>query len=209
MRIIAGEWRGRKLVVGKGLSIRPATDRVREAVFNVLGQDRVEQAAVLDLFAGSGSLGLEALSRGARHLTSVERHARSRQVLGQNLAALGGADRAELVADDAFVWVVRNAGRVAIDLVFLDPPYAVYRDLRRLAKFSKLLADLDGVLAPGGTVVFERGRECPEPTLPAWARVESCRRYGRNVVYFLCRSGALPDALDASTASADPADQRP
>ena len=196
MRIIAGEWRGRKLRVGQGQSIRPATDRVRESVFNVLGPQAVQGANVLDLFAGSGSLGLEALSRGAARLTSVERARRSREVLSHNLDSLGASDRVDVIASDAFAWVRRVAGRLRFHLILIDPPYAVYRDATSLAQFSQLLVDLEAVLAPDGIVVFERGKECPEPTLPTWARVATSRRYGRNVVCFLShRTGSEATAI--------------
>ena len=102
MRVVAGEARGRRLVAPEGTDTRPTLDRVREAVFNALAsQDAIDGARVLDLFAGSGALGIEALSRGAAHATFVDTDRAARRVIDQNLAATGLADRAEVLGTDA------------------------------------------------------------------------------------------------------------
>ncbi len=122
MRIIAGEFRGRKLDVPKGLEVRPTPDRVREAWMSILG-DRLSDARVLDLFAGSGALGLEALSRGAASADFVERDAKSVGALQRNIERLGVTSRSTVRRDDA----LRFAGRLpagAYHVVFADPPYA-------------------------------------------------------------------------------------
>jgi 16S rRNA (guanine966-N2)-methyltransferase len=122
MRIIAGEFRGRKLDVPKGREVRPTADRVREAWMSILGP-RLANARVLDLFSGSGALGLEALSRGAASVDFVERDADSLRALQQNIARLGVADRSTVRREDA----LRFAGRLsagAYNVVVADPPYA-------------------------------------------------------------------------------------
>jgi len=121
MRIQSGSARGRKLVVPVGTITRPTTDRAREAVFNSLfSAGGVEDATVLDLFAGSGAMGLEALSRGAAHATFVETNRQALDVIQENIATLGFADRATIVTFDAVRYI---ASASAFDVVICDPPY--------------------------------------------------------------------------------------
>jgi 16S rRNA (guanine966-N2)-methyltransferase len=151
MRVIAGRWGGRRLQSPPGAATRPTSDRVREALFSVLG-GRVEDARVLDLFAGSGALGLEALSRGAAEATFVDSAPAAIRAIRSNLEALGG--EAEVRRADArrFLGGASAAGR-HYDLVFLDPPY---RMAKRLG--DELTAALPAVLAPGAAVVTESDR---------------------------------------------------
>lgn len=121
MRIIGGEWGGRRIQAPAGRDVRPTTDRVREAWMSMVSP-RLPGARILDLFAGSGALGLEALSRGAAEATFVERARGAAQAIESNLRVLGAGDRARLVPSDALRFVARlPAG--AFDLAFADPPY--------------------------------------------------------------------------------------
>jgi 16S rRNA (guanine966-N2)-methyltransferase len=123
MRIVAGRWRGRSLVAPSGREFRPTQGRVREALFSRL-MGRVEGAVVVDLFAGSGSLGLEALSRGARSALFVEAAPAALAALRDNIRALGAGDAAEVVAEDVFGFLARRSAAVAgVTLLFADPPY--------------------------------------------------------------------------------------
>jgi 16S rRNA (guanine966-N2)-methyltransferase len=126
MRVVAGEARGRALQAPPGRGTRPTSDRVREAIFDVLGSmAAVEGAVVADLFAGSGALGIEALSRGAAHVSFVDREQRAVATIRANLAATGFArPRAEVVRADVLRWLDSAA---PVDLVFCDPPYAYHR----------------------------------------------------------------------------------
>jgi 16S rRNA (guanine(966)-N(2))-methyltransferase RsmD len=151
MRVIAGQWGGRRLQAPAGAATRPTSDRVREALFSILG-DRVAGARVLDLFAGSGALGIEALSRGAAEATFVDSSPAAIKALRANLEALG-VD-AEVRRADARVFL-RGASRAGhhYDLVFLDPPYRLAERLGR-----ELSEALPAVLAPGGLAVSESDR---------------------------------------------------
>jgi 16S rRNA (guanine966-N2)-methyltransferase len=176
MRVVGGTARGRRLVTPPGDAVRPTTDRVREAVFNALGsRGLVHGARVLDLFAGSGALGVEALSRGAAHATFVDDDARARRAVAANLATVGLADRADVVADRAERFLARYAGP-PFDLAFCDPPYA-------FAAWDGLLAGLAAL--PVGLVVAETGDELALP--PGWAIVRATR-YGRSWVTFATES---------------------
>jgi 16S rRNA (guanine(966)-N(2))-methyltransferase RsmD len=172
VRVIAGEWRGRPLKAPPGAATRPTSDRVREALFSILAA-RVPGASVLDLFAGSGALGIEALSRGAADATFVDDSAAAIQVIAANLSALDA--RAEIRRTDAlrFLDAARRQA-TQYDLVFLDPPY---RHAERLA--PALSEALPAVLAPGAVAVAESDRRAPLAlTLP----LHDERRYGDTLI---------------------------
>lgn len=168
MRIIAGVAKGRRLAGPRGDATRPMTDRMRESLFSSISA-RVPDATVLDLFAGSGSIGLEALSRGAAAVTFVERDRRALEVLRANVAVvdLGGA----VVAGDVDRYLERCTDR--FDLVFVDPPYAL-----PLASLEATLARLSELLADDGLVVVHRRRGAESPKeINSLALVDS-RTYG-------------------------------
>jgi len=150
VRIIGGRHRGRILRFPAVEGLRPTPDRVRETLFNWLGQDLTGRTC-LDLFAGSGALGLEAASRGASEVTLVERSRKVCAALEENAAALGERG-ARIVCGDALEFAARSGGR--FDVVFVDPPYG-----SGLAE--KALALLPRLLAPGGRVYFESDRRFP------------------------------------------------
>jgi 16S rRNA (guanine966-N2)-methyltransferase len=176
VRIIAGAARGRPLRVPAGEGTRPTADRVKEALFSSL-QPRLPGARVLDLYAGSGALGLEALSRGAGSLTAVESHPAALATLRHNIEVVG-LPGVEVVAGD-----VRRALRDGLpgspfDLVLLDPPYRTPDD-----ELTEVLAALTGHLAPGATVVVERSARAGEVVWPADLLAEGSRRYGDTAVH--------------------------
>ncbi len=172
MRIVAGKWGGRTIRAPRGLSIRPTTDRVREAVFSILG-DVVKGSVVLDLFAGTGAMAIESLSRGAAEAVLVESSPAALAALKGNLAALAAEGAVCLPLD--FREAVRRlkAMERAFTLVFLDPPYG-----GGLVGRSAGLLSRAGILAPGAVVVAERASRDPEETLPADWTERADRRYG-------------------------------
>jgi 16S rRNA (guanine966-N2)-methyltransferase len=168
MRIIAGSRKGARIFAPKGHEVRPTGDRVREAIFNLVGP--VDELEVLDLFAGSGAMGLEALSRGASQVTFVEADRAAAEMIVRNLEKLG-LDGATVIRDDAARKLAADAaaGR-RYDLVLIDPPY---RMLARL--LPTLAAYVPAVVTPEGLVVVESdAREEPELPLPQ----RTSRRYG-------------------------------
>lgn len=170
MRIVAGRYGGRRLTAPKGEGTRPTSDRVREALFSALGP--LDGARVLDLFAGTGALGLEALSRGAEHVVFVERDRRALTALRANVAALDVPPGAVEVRPGEARGALRAARERGddYDLVFLDPPYRLAPALG-----AELTEGLAGLLAPGARVVAEMDRRAPlELGLPCTLD----RRYG-------------------------------
>ena len=172
MRIVAGRWGGRRLAAPRGSETRPTSDRVREALFSILG-DRVQDARVLDLFAGSGALGLEALSRGAAAATFVDSAPAAIAVLRANLDSLGaeaGVHRA-----DALRFLRAAPGNARhYDLVLLDPPY------RLAARLGGALSEaLPAVLDHGALVVSESDRRAP---LALDLPLKDERRYGDTLI---------------------------
>jgi len=121
MRIIAGEWRGRRISAPGGRGVRPTTDRIREAWMSALGSS-IPGARIVDLFAGSGALGLESLSRGAASVTFVERAREAQVALGANIRVLAAGDRTRIVRDDVFRFLSRTPA-ASFDLALADPPY--------------------------------------------------------------------------------------
>ncbi len=179
-RVIAGSAKGRKLSVpSKGT--RPTSDRVRESLFGRLESwGAVDDARVLDAFAGSGALGIEALSRGAKEAVFVELSAPAMKVLSGNLAEVGLKGKAQLVRKSAQAAVSTTLSDRVFDLVFLDPPYDFDdRDL------TALLTSLTGMLSDTATVVVERSSFSAEPTLPAGLELLGKRRHGDTTAWFV------------------------
>lgn len=171
MRVVAGEFGGRKLVAPEGLTTRPTTDKVRQAVFNSLSSmGLVEDAVVVDLFAGSGAMGIEALSRGAARCTFVERDRHALAALRENLRALRLEDRSTVVVSDVLAWVPAMRG---VDLALIDPPY-------EFDAWPRLLS-----LLQVGHAVCESAREVPAPE--GWETLRS-KPYGRTTVTLLARA---------------------
>jgi 16S rRNA (guanine966-N2)-methyltransferase len=178
MRVVAGELGGRRLVAPGGTSTRPTTDRVREAIFNSLGSAGIlDGALVADLFAGSGAIGIEALSRGAARCVFVERDRAALRALDENLDALDLGDRAKVLSSDA----LSVAASLDADIVFADPPY-------EFDAWDDLLGRVSA-----GLVVAESGRTVDAPD--GW-RVTREKKYGRTRVTFLERDveGAVGSA---------------
>jgi len=171
MRVIAGTRKGHSLVAPRGTDTRPTSDRVRENIFNLVGP--LDGARVLDLFAGSGALGIEALSRGAAEATFVDKAAPAIRAIGANLEALGADGIVFRSEARRYLGSASRSGR-SYDLVFLDPPYRLDAALARA-----LPEAIKAVLAPGATVVSESDRRAPlEIDLP----IEDERRYGDTLI---------------------------
>jgi 16S rRNA (guanine966-N2)-methyltransferase len=170
MRIIAGSRKGARIFAPKGTDTRPTADRVREAAFNLLGPGAAVDATVLDLFAGSGAMGLEALSRGAAHATFVDDDGEACRTINRNLEKLG-LEGATVLCQDALRALradVRSGTRY--DLVLVDPPYRRFSSLQ-----NALIQHLPEVLAPDGLLLVETSAN-EEPELPLAKRTS--RRYG-------------------------------
>lgn len=179
LRIIAGSLRGRRIRVPEG-AVRPTGDRVREAVFNILGQSTTK-LDVLDLYAGSGALGIEAISRGARRAAFVEADPLAAKVLEENLRDLGVEAKATLIRGHALS-VLRSGRLAGFDLVFADPPYADRESVGLLTVLEE-----SGVLRPGGVTILEQDIAAPPAGLPEGWRLVRDARYGRTVVRFYRR----------------------
>mgnify|MGYP001052721891 CR=1 FL=1 len=176
--MVAGTARGRRLSAPAGSGTRPTSDRVREAVFNALGSaGAVVDAEVLDAFAGSGALGIEALSRGAARCTFVERYRAARVVVEANLASTGLEDRARVIDGDALGHLARPGPDY--DLVLCDPPHDHDR-------WDDLLDAVAGRLHPDGVVVVESDRPVVGDDHARWA-VTREKRYGGTVVQMVSR----------------------
>lgn len=175
MRVVAGTLRGRPIQAPPGDATRPTTDRVREAVFNALfSLGCIDDAVVVDLFAGSGALGIEALSRGARSCTFVERDRTAVACIRENVAKLGIGERSKVVPGDALGTMTNGHD---VDLVLADPPYG-------FAEWDRLLDVVTPSLADGAVVVAESDR--PLAVGDEWEEVRA-KRYGRTWVTFLRR----------------------
>jgi 16S rRNA (guanine966-N2)-methyltransferase len=164
--------------------VRPTADRVREALFSSLAP-LLPGAAVLDAFAGSGALGLEARSRGAQRVTLIERDRRALAALQRNVDAVG-LDATQVVAGDALRLAAQGAiSGAPFDVVLLDPPYALEE-----RAVTALLADLVTSLADGATVVIERATTAPQPTWPPTLLPGPSRRYGSTTLHRAVQGGS-------------------
>lgn len=197
MRVISGTAKGRRLVAPKRASLRPATDRLKEALFNILFE--VDGDRVLDLFAGTGSLAIEALSRGAAYGTLVEEDPVAVEAIRRNLEVCGFGSRADVAAMDVNTFLAGDAldgprHGDTWNLVFCDPPYAI--DLKYLETLASGLACLDdaGILGPDACVVFERRTGDALPPLPDGFELRLQRAYGQTSLYVAERRSSAHDA---------------
>lgn len=181
MRIVGGEFRGRPLATPRGDAIRPTTDRTREALFNVLAHahaGRLEGARVLDLFAGTGALGLEAISRGAAHCLFVEESAEGRGLIRENVESFGLQGRTKIFRRDATS--LGSAGTIPpFDLLLADPPYG-----KGLGQKALLSVAGGGWLVPGALCVVEELAAAPFAVDNEFVLVDT-RHYGDTVLRFL------------------------
>ncbi|HSS66122.1 MAG TPA: 16S rRNA (guanine(966)-N(2))-methyltransferase RsmD [Gammaproteobacteria bacterium] len=170
VRIISGKWRRRRLKVVDAGELRPTPDRVRETLFSWLGP-RLYGSLCLDLFAGTGALGFEAASRGAKHVVMVEQDAIAVSVLREECAALR-AEEIEIVQADALEWL--DSGGTAFDIVFLDPPFGRFEPVDLCLRIDRA-----GRLKPSGLVYLETGAGNPKPALPEGWRLLKSQRAGQ------------------------------
>jgi 16S rRNA (guanine(966)-N(2))-methyltransferase RsmD len=178
MRVIAGKAKGRRLASVPGEGTRPITDRTKESLFNILAGE-VEDARVLDLFAGTGSVGIEALSRGAREVWFVEREWKALQVIRANLQTTGFTGQARAIRQDVFKFIRRAAGRERFDIIYVAPP-------QYMGLWAKALQELDelDLLESGGVVIAQiHPKEYAELALKT-LHLEDQRRYGSTILCF-------------------------
>jgi len=179
LRVIGGSWRGRKLEVADVEGLRPTSDRIRETLFNWLAPE-IGGARCLDLFAGSGALGLEALSRGAEHLVMVERDPVAVEMLKRNCSKLA-VDAVDIVPADALSWLGSQAADHQFDVVFIDPPFTA--DL--LQPCLELIADL-ALIKTGGLLYIETPATTLDPLAGQYGSLHR-ERFAGNVAYRLYR----------------------
>ena len=203
-RIVAGSAKGRTLAVPKS-GTRPTSERVREALFSRLDHMNVlEGATVLDLFAGTGALGLEALSRGAARATLVEKASAAARVATANVRATGLSAR--VVTADVRAYLGARSGEAItgeVDLVFIDPPYDIAEE-----DMATVLSALAPWVGPDSLIVVERSTRAPAPTLPPFLVLEDTRAWGETVAYFAGpplpkneENGDDSDAVECAAAS--------
>lgn len=186
-RIIAGAAGGRRITAPDGRTTRPTSDRAREALFSSVQSDlgSLDGARVMDLYAGSGAIGLEALSRGAAHALLVEADRKAAQVVRGNIAALR-LPGARLVADRVERVLARENTGAPYDLVVADPPYAVTGE-----EVASILADLvaHGWTTTDTVVVVERSKRAPEPAWPKGIELDRSRKYGEAILWYARATG--------------------
>jgi 16S rRNA (guanine966-N2)-methyltransferase len=180
VRIISGAFKGRRLVAPTGLATRPTADRIKESLFNIIS-GRIRDKQVLDLFAGTGALGLEALSRGATHAVFIDHAKAALSTIRENISKLRVGDRTRVIQWD----IARGLNCLAsdpatFDLVFMDPPYETDCVVRAL---GALIAS--GALAPGALIVIEHSAREPLDFPVGQVAVTDQRRFGKTLVTFM------------------------
>ena len=183
MRIISGNARGTKLYTLEGNNTRPTLDRVKEALFNKINF-QLEEAIVLDLFAGSGALGLEALSRGAKIAYFGENSHQAAKVIKKNIYKTKMQDKAKLIIKD-YKKVLEEVKQIKFDIIFLDPPYETNYDIEAIELVLK-----DNLLKDNGFIVLETDSNEKENKIKTLnIKIDDARKYGRVKLLFLSRKG--------------------
>jgi 16S rRNA (guanine(966)-N(2))-methyltransferase RsmD len=179
MRIVAGSAKGRRLETPKGVAVRPTTDRVREALFSAISP-RLVGASVLDLFAGTGALGIEALSRGAVTAVFVEQSPSTAKLLSRNIETCGVSNKARIIRRDALIALRQlTAQQQKFDLIFLDPPY-------HGPMLEAVLQSLAGkaIMRENGLIIAEHPAEKP-PRMPEELIIVTTKHYGKTILSFI------------------------
>ncbi len=180
MRVIAGKYRGRRLHAPRGRSIRPTADRLRESIFNIIGED-IAGHNIIDVFAGTGAMGIEALSRGAEQAVFIDKHPQALECLRTNLRSLANPDRWQIIRWDAGPSLrCLSALDLRFGYAFIDPPYNCGLADRALQN----LLDAD-VMLPGGLIVLEHHQLEGLTPREACTSIWDQRRYGKTLVTFL------------------------
>ena len=177
MRVIAGRYKGRRLKAPDWEGLRPTSDKLRETLFNILAP-RIEGARVIDGYAGTGAIGIEALSRGAAHVTFIERDPRARRLIEENLAGVGVEGDYTIRGGDVAA-VLPSMGTDRCDLILLDPPYD--------SATSEVLDLSARMLAPGGQVVLERATRRQPESPPTLERVRDVKSGDSTLTFFTVR----------------------
>ena len=195
LRVAGGNARGMRLKGAVDATVRPTTQRVRAAIFNILEPGQVRGQRALDLYAGTGSLGIEALSHGAAYAAFVERNARQCRLLRDNLAQTGYAAVAQVHCADAQRWLMRAAAPAPFHLALLDPPYRMPAEL---AETLRTLA-LSGALAAGAIVVAGHSSRANTPDDVPGLELYDRRQYGDNALAFYRYQADQPPTITAKT----------
>ncbi|NPV52127.1 MAG: 16S rRNA (guanine(966)-N(2))-methyltransferase RsmD [Firmicutes bacterium] len=185
MRVISGIARGRRLKSLRGLATRPTADRVKESLFDILGF-RVIDASILDLYAGTGGVGIEALSRGSRHAVFIDDNPQAIAVIRDNLELVGFEDRAEVYRNDAFkaLEILSRRG-CRFDIIFIDPPYAMRVGGEVIGAVGRL-----GLMEVCGTAVLEHSRYEEVPIEISGLKIIRAERFGDTMLSFYKREDA-------------------
>jgi 16S rRNA (guanine966-N2)-methyltransferase len=183
LRIIGGTFRGRKIEQPELDTVRPTKDRIREAIFNVIAE-AIPDANVLDLFAGSGAFGLEALSREAQKAVFIEKDPRCAKVIGKNIATLGVEGRSEVITSDVSAWLEKEGGKKAFDIVFADPPYNI-----GMARNILNMINRYDILNHSGILVIEHHGQEALPAAEGAFTLLKCKTYADISVSFYKKNG--------------------
>ena len=178
MRIISGDWKGRRLKALQGSLTRPTSDKVKGAIFNILG-DRVKGSIVLDLFAGTGNLSLEALSRGAAEVVLVEKNRKAWGIINDNIKMLGVEDKVKIYNMDAFSFLKQSLPG-SYDLIFIDPPYRQGLSDRALALMKKSI-----ILNSVGVIIIETASDEEITDDLGFLEVRFTKKYGDTKIWFI------------------------
>ena len=186
MRVIAGTHRRRILIGPQGQQVtRPMPDRVKQSLFDQLwSRGLLDVESAVDVFAGTGSVGIEALSRGITHCTFIERDRQAKRVLEKNIHTLGLTDRAMVLGIDALTagWIGLLSGQ-KVGLVFCDPPYKLTADPIGMEKVTELIASISRITDESGVLILRTDDHTQAPTVTGWDKPESVK-YGSTVVHF-------------------------
>ncbi|MDE6672397.1 MAG: 16S rRNA (guanine(966)-N(2))-methyltransferase RsmD [Ruminococcus sp.] len=178
MRVITGTARGRKLTAPEGLDVRPTTDKVKEAVFSAI-QFEIAGTYVLDLFAGSGQMGIEAISRGASRAVFVDSSQRAIRCINNNIRAVGFERQSEVISRDSYDYI-KLTGNI-FDIVILDPPY-------RHNHVDNILPFVAEKVRDGGIIICEYEAEAGEPVMPENCTLRKTYHYGKINISIICKS---------------------